>query len=778
MVCLSPMDSWPKRSERIGGLLTMVEQDRRGRLYRSVFVNYGPVVRFAVDELVERKLAAIQLIELGHCNQKNAGLLCELHRNTVSKILELKDLLGVEAVVKDHRGIKGPYKYTEDVLHAIEELLAEDPDWSDQAIADKTSKKLSMKISRSAVLRIRTRRTPPAPREPLTFEEIVELAKAADAVDKKRWQTRQLELNFEADPQFRQAAGEFSQEPGPAPERTTEQTLVERLSHGVRNDFAGGLMHQLFLQKFDFEAFLRPYPLLAGSTYKARDVLGTLLHSALWEISSIEALKLINASDFGLLLGRSRSPDKETLRERLTALAEQYRSGELIDAFAARLLELARIDREVFFIDGHFLPYYGLSVLAKGYHTMRRLAMKGNELYLVSDLQGRPLWFRTDGAEIDFRPVLSCCADKLIELGIDRPTLVFDRGGYGLHFFHELSTKADFVTWAKYVTKSSLAEIPREAFREGLAVNGSRYLIAEERRTVRESSSTARKDGRDVPTAMELRLVVFEDQASGARIGIYTNNTSRPAGDIAYYMLQRWGKSENLYKELMARFYLNYHPGYDIEILETQPLVDNPDVALYKRAQKTLQGELSELRDAVELTEARIAKRPDKRFSKKREALLAEIARVQTDLEELTQKLQSTPEKISILDLLQGRPMSRCDLEKKKLYDLMQFLAYHSRERLLEIFRHCYHDPRDIKPVLDRITRKSGYVKLFGNTLVVLLDWIEDRNHRNAAQELCRRLNQMTLRLPGPLGLRLYFRVSAFPGWTRPLPQDSVYVSC
>jgi len=271
--------------------------------------------------------------------------------------------------------------------------------------------------------------------------------------------------------------------------------------------------------------------------------------------------------------------------------------------------------------------------------------------------------------------------------------------------------------------------------------------------------------------------VVFEDQASGARIGIYTNNTARPPSDIAYYMLQRWGKSENLFKELMARFYLNYHPGYDIEILETQPLVDNPDVVLYKRAIKTLKGELATLREAVERIAARLAKRPDQRLAKKQTALLTELARVQTDSQELAQKLQNTPEKISILELLKGRPMSRCDLEKKKLYDLMQFLAYHARERLVEIFRECYDDPRDFKPVLDRITTTPGYVKLFGKTLVVLLDWIEDRKHLDAAQELCRRLNQMAIRLPGSLGLRLYFRVASLPGWTRALPQDGMHVS-
>jgi len=41
----------------------------------------------------------------------------------------------------------------------------------------------------------------------------------------------------------------------------------------------------------------------------------------------------------------------------------------------------------------------------------------------------------------------------------------------------------------------------------------------------------------------------------------------------------------------------------------------------------------------------------------------------------------------------------------------MQFMAYHSRERLVELFKECYDDHRDLKKVLDMITRKSGLVK-------------------------------------------------------------------
>jgi len=77
--------------------------------------------------------------------------------------------------------------------------------------------------------------------------------------------------------------------------------------------------------------------------------------------------------------------------------------------------------------------------------------------------------------------------------------------------------------------------------------------------------------------------------------------------------------------------------------------------------------------------------------------------------------------------------MNKADLEKKKIYDLIQMIAFHSREHLIRIFRSCYKDTRDVKQVLTKITKLPGYVKLAGNTLIMLLDWIEDKKYREAA---------------------------------------------
>jgi len=352
-------------------------------------------------------------------------------------------------------------------------------------------------------------------------------------------------------------------------------------------------------------------------------------------------------------------------------------------------------------------------------------------------------------------------AEMLIDLGVQRPMLVFDRGGYGVHFFQELDEKADFVTWAKYVQEAKFAALSEEKdFTACLLLEGKQLLVTEEIRTVSESIQTARNDGRNEAASMELRLVVMRDKKTGRHIGIYTNNRSKPAHEIAFYMCQRWGKSENFFKETLAWFNLDYHPGYDIKELEQQPLVDNPDIALIRKGVKGLKKDIDELQTEIDLTRYKLIKRKDKRLENKIARLEKEKGEKESELDLFKSKLTELPDKISILELLKGRAMSRSDLEKKKLYDLMQCLAFHSREQLVELFKECYNDSRDIKQILNMITRKSGHLKLIGDTLVVILDRIDNKKHRNAANKLCGLLNQKGVELVGRLKVKLSFHLS------------------
>lgn len=750
-----------KKSGNNNCLRTFTTRIANGNDLKLVFVDYIPVVRFNMENLSECKLAAVQLVETSHCTQTEAAKICGFHRNTVFKLLRIKMILGVEALFEDHRGPKGAYKYIGEVRSHIKTLIRKYPDAKDQDIADQASKDLEKNISRSAVARIRTEQQDKKERT-LSKAEQIAAAIVADTVDRERFDSHQMELNFTLDSEISEKIEECSKEAPIDATTKNDHCLIAKLQRGYRFNFAGASMHHLFLQEIGFEALASRYPFNSKAVFQASDILKTLFQSINLDIPSIEALKLVNADDLGLCSGIFRAPEKETVRDHLDQMAENYLSSNLIDAFAKALLQRGFIDLEVFFIDGHFLPYFGLYVIAKGYYTVRRLAMRGNELYSITDLQGRPLFFITESNEIDFRPIILRSAKKLLEYGINRPILVFDRGGYGINFFKELDQIAEFVTWAKYVSDNTLADIPESAFTVGMSFKDHRYLVAEQIRTVKESLQTAQKEGREEPSSIELRMVVLENIENKRRIAIYTNNRSKPLSNIAYYMLSRWGDSENIFKEMMARFNLNYHPGYDIKELENQPMVDNPDIGLIKKAISILRKEIEELEKDLLINELKQQQSPDKRRQPKMEKMKVSLKEKKTDVINFEEKLSQLPVKVCVKDLLKGKPMSRCDLEKKKLYDLMQFMAYNSRERLIELFRKCYNDHRDVKPVLDMITHRAGYVKLVGKTLIVVLDWIQNNKHREAAIKFCRLLNQTGIRLSGRLDLVLSFHISKY----------------
>ena len=172
---------------------------------------------------------------------------------------------------------------------------------------------------------------------------------------------------------------------------------------------------------------------------------------------------------------------------------------------------------------------------------------------------------------------------------------------------------------------------------------------------------------------------------------------------------------------------------------------------------------MGQLALAKQQTESKIEARKDLRLEKKLNTFQEEIEKYDKELDGFQAALKEMPDKVSIIEVLQDRPMNKADLEKKKLYDLIQMIAFHSREHLVGLFRSCYDDPRDVKQILTKVTKLPGYVKLVGKTLVVLLDWIEDKKHRKAATRFCHLINTMSPKLRGRMEFDLYFRISSIP---------------
>jgi hypothetical protein len=55
------------KTEKIGKLSVWTDQDPKGRLTKTVYFDYRPVVSFNPDNIKERRLASVQLVELKYC---------------------------------------------------------------------------------------------------------------------------------------------------------------------------------------------------------------------------------------------------------------------------------------------------------------------------------------------------------------------------------------------------------------------------------------------------------------------------------------------------------------------------------------------------------------------------------------------------------------------------------------------------------------------------------------------------------------------------------------
>ena len=125
------------------------------------------------------------------------------------RLVRIKRLLGLDAIVNDARGLKAPYKYADEIRSHIKKLLHNSAGWTDQAIAEQAAKNLGLNISRSSVARIRTaNQVNGVGTKSLGRKDLMEMAKVADAIDREDFDAQQLSFIFEQDQQLKEKSEE------------------------------------------------------------------------------------------------------------------------------------------------------------------------------------------------------------------------------------------------------------------------------------------------------------------------------------------------------------------------------------------------------------------------------------------------------------------------------------------------------------------------------------------------------------------------------------------
>ncbi|MGA2930411.1 MAG: helix-turn-helix domain-containing protein [Solirubrobacteraceae bacterium] len=109
---------------------------------------------------------------------------------------------------------------------------------------------------------------------------------------------------------------------------------------------------------------------------------------------SLEQSQQLAPQDAGALVGLAAFPSLRTLRPRLAALAEACDPLELQRSFATAMLNADERPPELFYVDHHFVTYWGAQPVAKGYNIRRHLAEPGRDDTFVVDDRWRAVCFR------------------------------------------------------------------------------------------------------------------------------------------------------------------------------------------------------------------------------------------------------------------------------------------------------------------------------------------------------------------------------------------------
>ena len=260
---------------------------------------------------------------------------------------------------------------------------------------------------------------------------------------------------------------------------------------------------------------------------------------------SVEDSKNALREDLGVILGERCSPSVQSLRKKVCALAESVDPVTLSRELFRSYVKLEPVWEGLYYIDGHFCPYYGQHATPKGWDAKRHLAAKGHTDTYVHDARGRVLFFLSQPLNSSLARAIPSLVEEIRQVHGQGPfTLVFDRGGYSGKVFRYLKQQGiGFLTYLK--GRKAGRRYPVKEFQT------SWFSLDNQRHTYRVYEKKTR-----VTDAGMVRTIVFIGN-DAKQIPVLTNlDASFQPAKVIHCLKLRW-RQENSFK------YLSEHYGIE-----------------------------------------------------------------------------------------------------------------------------------------------------------------------------------------------------------------------
>lgn len=674
--------------------------------YYRVSYGFHEFASFHSDDAAAKRVIVMQLIIMG-VDKAQISRTFDVHRSSIYFWKETYEEGGMEALVNLQKGPES--KLTEavkDYIYALYKNLNGERKFR-KKIAEEVKKLYEVEVSREAIRR---------------------------AVKERKGSEEPPPVSDGGEPVY-----------GAEEEQSAEKPIV--VKHG------GALIALPLLEKYGIEEVLVDGVISRQGRYGFKEcVLSLLLLLGARLVKVEENIKHYDDEMMGGLIGRRRLPSLKTVRRVMAEASEQI--GGTVErmktAYALKCLEVWGYEG-AFYIDGHFMPYTGGERILYGYNPQRRLAEKGRTAYVVNTASGRPIYeILSDGFD-DFKVNIEKIVDFLIEeAGVERPVVVFDRGGFGWESFERIEGKADFICW--YDGKAAIPMTGKwreiQVPHEGNTYGEPEYVSQEWKQQVIESGDERGRGYR--------RMVFIK---KGRKVSPAITNMKQATGEEVLLMLtRRWGAQENVFKELVIDGLNKIHSYgkdeygqeyFEREGIDGQRIMENPE---YRK----LQQEKRKLQNKRNLTLGRIAQKEKEsgKTIKPTKQQKERLDGIEMRLEEIAVRLAYLPKEVLRIDYIKDNGFMRLSNEKKKYFDLLNLVAYNLRQDMVEIAGPIYRNNRDVHQLVLKILRLMTTIE-YGEryTKVVFVQQLRAKEGETL-KEICRQatsIGHQTELFPGKL---------------------------
>jgi hypothetical protein len=506
----------------------------------------------------------------------------------------------------------------------------------------------------------------------------------------------------------------------------------------VESRYAGAMLLHPFLERLGVEDVLGALPVASARRYDATAlVLASSFAFALGS-SSLEQSKHLVLPDAGALLGLAAFPGLRTLRPGLAGLAEVSDPLAIQRTFAKAMLAADQRPPELFYVDDHFVTYWGAAPVQKGYNIRRHLAEPGRDDTFVVDDRWRAVCFSSGeprGLSITLPGVLS----QLKEIVGERPVMIgFDRGGSYPKVFSAIAQAGmQWVTWRRAPLITPTVE-PRRSW---VQVDGKRrsYLLADEQIQLKDYDHGPVRQ----LSCYEHDKVVFQ---------VLSSNHQLKGAPLVHRLKGRWC-IENTNKYLEQHHGIHWLCTYEMDLTANTTKVKNPA----RRAARANVHDADTALASAERALGQHAATPTS-DSTTHNTLTQQITNAKDDLAKAKAELKQIPAKLPANELDPNAKRATPRLARRTLQMVCRLLAYNSELDLARRLNNYLADPDEYRAITRNLLHLSGTITYQHRAITVTLDQPHPPRVARALSQLINELNTNPPHLPAdrrPINYRL-----------------------